>query len=295
MVVTDRPSTCTANSEQDFTAWPSSRTVHAPHWLVSQPTCVPVSPSSSRRKWTSNIRGSTSRVAAAPFTWIVMEDTMNPLPGAGGRPRRGSGVSTRWRTGQHAPRRDRGGTPYAMPCQPRSWHGIAYGVPLEPRRAGLLDFERLHDPLPVLLRQLQAGLARVLLVAHAELGLLDGHALDVERLAPGRDLGEPDQHRVAVTSRRVDDQVLAGHLEGHLVGGDGAQLRPGLLALRPGAVGVRERAEEGKRGFDVRPRSIRLRGGRRVRSGGGRLGLGRGIGGRSLRAGNARGEQDAQQ
>src|SRR6267143_2256667 len=86
MVVTDRPSTCTANSEHDFTAWPSSRTVHAPHWLVSHPTCVPVSPSASRRKWTSNIRGSTSRVASAPFTWIVMEDTMNPLPGAAGGP-----------------------------------------------------------------------------------------------------------------------------------------------------------------------------------------------------------------
>src|SRR6266404_9678728 len=83
MVVTARLSPWTANSEQDLIAMPSIRTVQAPHWLVSQPTCVPVSPSSSRRKWTSNIRGSTSRVWATPLTWIVTELTWNPLPGAG--------------------------------------------------------------------------------------------------------------------------------------------------------------------------------------------------------------------
>src|SRR5689334_21028271 len=35
---------------QLLTERPSSRIVHAPHWPVSQPTLVPVSPSSSRRK-----------------------------------------------------------------------------------------------------------------------------------------------------------------------------------------------------------------------------------------------------
>src|SRR5215813_7571415 len=34
--------------------------VQAPHWLVSQPTWVPVRPASSRMKWTSSKRGSTS-------------------------------------------------------------------------------------------------------------------------------------------------------------------------------------------------------------------------------------------
>src|SRR5712692_6319555 len=43
-------------------------TVHAPHWLVSQPTFVPVSPRVSRRKWTSSRRGSTSAVCVAPLT-----------------------------------------------------------------------------------------------------------------------------------------------------------------------------------------------------------------------------------
>ena len=41
---------------------PSTMTVQAPHWLVSQPTCVPVRPSCSRRKCTSSVRGSTSPV-----------------------------------------------------------------------------------------------------------------------------------------------------------------------------------------------------------------------------------------
>src|SRR5262249_4339034 len=72
-----------------FTAAPSSSTVQAPHWLVSQPTCVPVSPSTSRRKWTRRTRGSTERVSLAPLTCRVTEFTVPPsaalvLPG--GRP-----------------------------------------------------------------------------------------------------------------------------------------------------------------------------------------------------------------
>ena len=37
------PSAWTASIVQVFTAWPSTWTVQAPHWLVSQPTWVPVS------------------------------------------------------------------------------------------------------------------------------------------------------------------------------------------------------------------------------------------------------------
>src|SRR2546427_6660681 len=39
MVRTSQPSACTASMAQDLTAWPSTMTVQAPHWLVSQPTC----------------------------------------------------------------------------------------------------------------------------------------------------------------------------------------------------------------------------------------------------------------
>src|SRR5215212_11434095 len=42
----------------------------APHWLVSQPTCVPVSPRLSRRKLTSSSRGSTSAAYSTPLTFI---------------------------------------------------------------------------------------------------------------------------------------------------------------------------------------------------------------------------------
>ena len=48
IVVMLAPSACTANSVQHFTAWPFMRIVHAPHWLVSLPTCVPVRPTTSR-------------------------------------------------------------------------------------------------------------------------------------------------------------------------------------------------------------------------------------------------------
>src|SRR5260221_1328737 len=73
MVVTARPSAWTAKSEHDFTAAPSSRTVQAPHWLVSQPTWVPVSPSTSRRKWTSRTRDSISRDSSILLTGMLTE------------------------------------------------------------------------------------------------------------------------------------------------------------------------------------------------------------------------------
>ena len=48
IVVTLLPSAWTASIVQDLIAWPSTWTVHAPHWLVSQPTWVPVRSKSSR-------------------------------------------------------------------------------------------------------------------------------------------------------------------------------------------------------------------------------------------------------
>ena len=62
MVVTWDPSACAARMLHDLMAWPSRWTVQAPHCAVSQPTCVPVSPSSSRRNWTSRMWGSTVAV-----------------------------------------------------------------------------------------------------------------------------------------------------------------------------------------------------------------------------------------
>ena len=68
IVVTSAPSAWSASTVQLFTARPSTRTVQAPHWLVSQPTCVPVSPSPSRSAWTSSVRPSTSSERGSPLT-----------------------------------------------------------------------------------------------------------------------------------------------------------------------------------------------------------------------------------
>ena len=68
IVVTSAPSAWSASMVQLFTARPSRSTVQAPHWLVSQPTCVPVSPSPSRSAWTRSVRGSTSSDRGSPLT-----------------------------------------------------------------------------------------------------------------------------------------------------------------------------------------------------------------------------------
>ncbi len=65
------PAACTASTVQLFTDAPLTWTTQAPHWLVSQPTWVPVRSRCWRRKSTRSVRGSTSRVTAWPFT--VME------------------------------------------------------------------------------------------------------------------------------------------------------------------------------------------------------------------------------
>jgi hypothetical protein len=53
--------------------WTSQgKMVQAPHWLVSQPTCVPVSPKFSRRKYTSKVRGSTAAASSTKLTEICI-------------------------------------------------------------------------------------------------------------------------------------------------------------------------------------------------------------------------------
>src|SRR5215207_7940120 len=70
MVVSSAPSACTVNRVQLLTGSPLKWMTQAPHWLVSQPTCVPVSPRLSRRKLTSSRRGSTSAAYSTPLTFI---------------------------------------------------------------------------------------------------------------------------------------------------------------------------------------------------------------------------------
>ena len=70
MVVTLAPSQEAASVVQALIACPSTCTTQAPHWLVSQPTCVPVRRRFSRRNCTRSVRGSTLPFTGLPFTVI---------------------------------------------------------------------------------------------------------------------------------------------------------------------------------------------------------------------------------
>jgi len=75
--MTRRPSAITVSTVHDLTGVSSSHTTQAPQLEVSQPQCEPVKPSSSRRKWMSSRRGSTSRTCSTLFTTTV---TFTPCP-----------------------------------------------------------------------------------------------------------------------------------------------------------------------------------------------------------------------
>src|SRR5262249_27857234 len=82
-VISSRPCAWTANTVQDLTGRPSSRTVQAPQWVVSQPMWVPVSRKFSRIRWTSRRRGSTSASCFSPLiatlTSIVSAPSLRAL------------------------------------------------------------------------------------------------------------------------------------------------------------------------------------------------------------------------
>src|SRR5262249_49768000 len=76
------PSAWTASIVHDFTAVPSTRTVHAPQLVVSQPMCVPVSPSPRRMRWDSSSLGSTSAIFRAPLIENLIRRTGTSLADA---------------------------------------------------------------------------------------------------------------------------------------------------------------------------------------------------------------------
>jgi hypothetical protein len=61
MVVTSRPFAIAASVRHELTGIPSSSTVQAPQTPTLQPSLVPVSARSLRRKWTSSLLSGTSR------------------------------------------------------------------------------------------------------------------------------------------------------------------------------------------------------------------------------------------
>jgi hypothetical protein len=65
------PSACTASIMQLLSSMPSTITEHAPQLPVSQPMWLPVRPRSSRMKWISSRRASTSRSYSTALTSTV--------------------------------------------------------------------------------------------------------------------------------------------------------------------------------------------------------------------------------
>ena len=81
MVVTLWPAACVASMAQLFTARPFRCTVQAPHWLVSQPTWVPVRRRCSRMNSDNSVCGATSRDTSLPLTFRVMLGMESPAVG----------------------------------------------------------------------------------------------------------------------------------------------------------------------------------------------------------------------
>ena len=92
IVVTLAPSAWTASIVQLFTAWPSTWTVHAPHWLVSQPTWVPVRPRSSRMHLDQEASGFDVEL---PVLAVDLSATCNSPTGETSFPPSTTGVATR--------------------------------------------------------------------------------------------------------------------------------------------------------------------------------------------------------
>ena len=88
-VRTMRPSAIAASTVHALTGLWSSQTTQLPQLDVSHPQWLPVRPSSSRRKWMSSSRGSTSRAYSVPFT-VTATRTVMLLP------RRRSGGARGW-------------------------------------------------------------------------------------------------------------------------------------------------------------------------------------------------------
>src|ERR1051325_7373098 len=82
MVRMSAPSACMAKIEQLLIAFPFICTVQAPHWAVSQPTCVPVKRRFSRMNVTRSVRSSISADTGFPLTFMeTLTDMLGLLLG----------------------------------------------------------------------------------------------------------------------------------------------------------------------------------------------------------------------
>src|SRR6266536_25224 len=197
---------------------PSTSTVQAPQPEVSQPRWVPVSRSSSRRKWASSRRGSTSALRSAPLTLTVIRMRLrtSPVPPGG------------YRFAARAPRTPR------VPRVPRAAGARGHGGGLP--HAALS--EDANDVALVLDRAAQVGAWRGGLCR--ELGRLAEDLLRWLGAAQGllgrggREVGRPD--RGEPDAGLGDTAVVAeGEPHRHRGGGEVADL---ALELEIGAAGA---------------------------------------------------------
>src|SRR5215208_1301626 len=187
IVVTSQPSAWTASTVQDFTASPSRWTVQAPQLEVSQPTCVPVSPRLSRRKWTSSNLGSTSSDRRWPFT-VTETRTASAISGLSSPSKRFERLRLRlhdWRCQQPVSGRAHSHRQAALRAQRR----------------------RLADLEAVAAGQLQAVLAQDPRRDRLDLQLAEAHADALARTAAERDVGALRQR-----SPRVGSEALGAEL-----------------------------------------------------------------------------------
>src|SRR5204862_5973435 len=126
-------------------ASPLTCTTQAPHWLVSQPTCVPVSPRCSRSSCTNKVRPSTVADAGLPLTVRLTVFCMEPsLTQAFQHPR--ARCLHRGRGEFRAPPRLGQGGMNLQPHRPRARRVPGTHVVFQPRLAAGTDVDGRDKP-----------------------------------------------------------------------------------------------------------------------------------------------------
>src|SRR6266851_8462036 len=207
-----RPSACTAKSVQDLTASPSTWTTQAPHWLVSQPTCVPVRPSCSRSSCTKRVRPSTVADAGLPFTVRLTVFCME------------TSLLSRART----PNQPAGATPRPGAC--------CAAAPGSRRH----DSSRRSGARAAFGRHRRDELAEEL-VGHLARGGVDQPRADLRQLAADLTLGAVAQHRLAALLLEFDGGAALGK-----AGDSAGALAGNRVARRRIEVGERDLARKAR-------------------------------------------------
>ena len=186
-------------------------TTQVPQLDVSQPQCVPVRPSSSRRKWTSSRRGSTSRVCSSPLTETVIRNSRLLSRAAGRRAiYRGAAQSTGGWAAQQGPAERPAMPPPSVATRPNSLPLHQDGVRVKPapgscrQRAVPVGCAHGHDAIA------PARSSRAAAAGGARARILDACPTS----SPGAASGRSASTRSSALRRGADDAVPALPLQG---------------------------------------------------------------------------------